>query len=96
MSRSLMLTVSDSSRVGVARREAILMAQLVGFSEVEIGKVGIVATEAASNLVKHARGGQVLLRRLDDRGGRGIEVMAIDRRQPGDGTGGHSKVVKQV
>jgi hypothetical protein len=38
-----------------------------------------VATEAASNLAKHARNGQIVLRSLSESEGNGVEVLALDR-----------------
>src|SRR5262249_20106504 len=40
-------------------------------------KVALVVNELASNLVKHAGGGELIARVLD--GDRGIEVLALDR-----------------
>jgi hypothetical protein len=41
--------------------------------------VALVATEVATNLVKHGRGGHVLIRVLAAPGRQGVRVMAIDR-----------------
>ena len=46
-----------------ARRAAQILATELGFNEAEVGKVAIVATEAATNLVKHAKGGQIVMRK---------------------------------
>jgi hypothetical protein len=39
----------------------------------------LVATEAATNLVKHATGGEIVLRSLAAAEGGGVEVLALDR-----------------
>ena len=44
----------------------------LGFSAAEIGRLGIVVTEAATNLVKHGGGGELLLRTLGSDGTRGV------------------------
>jgi hypothetical protein len=41
--------------------------------------VALVATEIATNLVKHARGGEVIVRSLTAIEGGGLELLAIDR-----------------
>ena len=72
------IPVAEQSQVGEARRAVAALAGMLGFSEAECGNAAIVATEAATNLVKHARDGVLLLRRW--RTGRvfGIEVLALD------------------
>jgi anti-sigma regulatory factor (Ser/Thr protein kinase) len=69
------VAVTDASQVGQARRAAAALALQLGFDETEGGKVALTVTEAASNLVKHAGGGEIVLRGLED----GIEILALDR-----------------
>lgn len=69
----------DASQTGEARRAAMTLAESLGFGETERGRVAIVATEAATNLVKHARDGLLLLRPLEAGGRSGIEILALDR-----------------
>lgn len=70
------IVVREGSSVGASRREAALLAENLGFSEETVGRVGIVVTEAANNLVKHANGGEILLREVGDKG---LELLAIDK-----------------
>jgi anti-sigma regulatory factor (Ser/Thr protein kinase) len=58
---------------------ATLLAQRLGFGESECGKVALVVTEAATNLIKHAGGGELLLRPLERGGVQGLEVLALDK-----------------
>lgn len=87
MSASQQVAVSDASSVGEARRRAQGFAEALGFGEHERAQIGIVVTETASNIVKHARGGSILMRALsgaslEGAGGRavgdGLEILAID------------------
>jgi anti-sigma regulatory factor (Ser/Thr protein kinase)/serine/threonine protein phosphatase PrpC len=74
--------VADSSHVGDVRRLAALMASDVGLDEEDAGRVALVATEATSNIVKHAGSGLVLLRQLRPAEGGApgaIEILALDR-----------------
>src|SRR5262245_38968592 len=73
------LAVPESSQVGEARRAAVALADGLGFGEADAGKVALVVTEAASNLVKHGGGGELLLGVLERDGVAGIEVLALDR-----------------
>ncbi len=73
------LEVSDTSAIGQARRAASQLAESLGFDREEVGKVALVVTEAASNLVKHAGLGELLLHPLGRGESRGIDVLALDR-----------------
>jgi anti-sigma regulatory factor (Ser/Thr protein kinase) len=74
-----LLGVHDTSGAGHARRTAADLAQDLGFSTEDVGRLGIIVTEAATNLVKHGGGGELLLRTLDADGARGIGLLALDR-----------------
>jgi len=71
--------ISERSEVGAARRAAIQLVESRGFDETQTGKVGLCVTEAATNIVKHARTGKVLLRVLERGDVLGLEIIALDR-----------------
>lgn len=71
--------VIESSQVAAARRVAVEAAAALGFDEVEAGRVAIVATELASNVLKHGGGGELLIQHYADAGGLGVELIALDR-----------------
>ncbi|WP_415844701.1 ATP-binding protein [Stutzerimonas zhaodongensis] len=73
------LAIEDESQVGHARRVSQAMATQLGFSEVDAGRVAIVATELATNLLKHAQHGALHLRAIPAQTGSGIELIAVDR-----------------
>jgi anti-sigma regulatory factor (Ser/Thr protein kinase) len=76
----LVLPVTDPSQPGEARRRLVELARAVGLDETDAGRVALVATELATNLVKHIPGGGVLLGQpLDLRDATGIEILALDR-----------------
>jgi anti-sigma regulatory factor (Ser/Thr protein kinase) len=68
------IEIKEESQTGQARRRAQTMAVNAGLSHDEANNVSIIASEAATNLVKHGGGGEILLRELIS----GIEVLAID------------------
>ena len=74
------VAVTESSQPAAARRAAVLLAQAGGMSEPTLGNVALVVTELATNLVKHAKGGELLIRPLTAPDGEacGIEVLALD------------------
>ena len=58
--------VEDASQVGECRRAAQRLAETFGFNETCAARAGIVATELANNLLRHAGGGELLIQGLDD------------------------------
>lgn len=79
MRESVAITITESSQTGEARRAAIALATRLGFRETERGKVGIVVTEVASNLIQHGQGGVLLLRLIEHNSAIGIEVLSLDK-----------------
>lgn len=79
MSNSLALPIIEQSQAGEARRTAVALATRLGFNETERGKVSLVVTEVANNLVRHARDGVLLLQALEKNGIAGLEIFALDK-----------------
>lgn len=73
------IEVLESSQVSEARRVAVELAKIQGFDVESAGRVAIVVTELATNLIKHALGGRILIGRFDDTTGAGVECMSLDR-----------------
>ena len=72
------VAVAESSQVSAARFAARHAAESAGFSEEDVYRAGLVATELASNLVKHATGGEVLIRLVSRVPVGEMELIAID------------------
>jgi anti-sigma regulatory factor (Ser/Thr protein kinase) len=79
MSSGLLIQVTESSQVAEARRRGMSVAASLGFDENTSGRVALVVTEAATNLIKHARGGEVFIGPAADGAHRGVQVIAIDK-----------------
>jgi anti-sigma regulatory factor (Ser/Thr protein kinase) len=75
---SVRVPLDDLSRVGEARRMADTLARAAGLDEGARGALGVVVTEAATNLARHARAGVVLLRDTTPTGRPGVELLAVD------------------
>src|SRR5579875_3418769 len=72
------LAVRDDSEVAQARRAAATLAVRLAFDEEEAGRVALVATELATNLLKHG-GGELLLGGYeDDVEDAGVQLVALD------------------
>jgi anti-sigma regulatory factor (Ser/Thr protein kinase) len=72
------LEVSDLSHVGACRRAALGMAERWQFDETASGRVSLVATELATNLIRHAGGGELLIQPIEYDSEIQIELLSID------------------
>ncbi len=75
-SHMVAVQLGDPSRVGEVRRAAVRLAADSGLDETAVGRVALIATELATNIVKHAARGEMIVRLLDD--DEGLEMIAID------------------
>jgi anti-sigma regulatory factor (Ser/Thr protein kinase) len=73
------VSVQDQSHTAEARRNAMQLATELAFDEAQAGNVGVVVTEAARNLLKHAGGGELVVRALQANGSAAVEMLAIDK-----------------
>jgi anti-sigma regulatory factor (Ser/Thr protein kinase) len=73
------VAVNDASHVAQARGDAVAIAGRSGFGESEAGRVALVATELATNLIKHGGGGEMLIGAYEDGDGSGVQLIALDR-----------------
>ena len=73
------VALEDDSCIGHARRTAQSVANGLGFDEQDAGRVALLATELASNVLKHAGRGELHLRSLPHADGALLELLAVDR-----------------
>jgi anti-sigma regulatory factor (Ser/Thr protein kinase) len=73
------IIVTESSQIGDARRSAVALSKRLGFGQTRVGEAGIIATELATNLVKHGGGGQLLIGGYADETGSGLEFLSLDK-----------------
>ncbi|MEO8596374.1 MAG: ATP-binding protein [Candidatus Solibacter sp.] len=82
MAESLRIAVNESSQTAEARRTARAAARRAGMDEKLEEQVAIVVTEACTNLLKHASGGELLINSASsERPGAlpAFEVLALDQ-----------------
>lgn len=79
MEKAYWVGIADSTHTAEARRRALELASRLGFEQVEAGSVGLVVTEAAKNLLKHAGGGDLIVRGVEHDGVPVLEMLALDR-----------------
>lgn len=73
--------VTEQSQIAEPRRTVMWLADQLGFGEGRAGQAALIVSELATNLVKHATHGEMLLRALalDGLEPDGIEIVALDR-----------------
>jgi anti-sigma regulatory factor (Ser/Thr protein kinase) len=72
------IAVTALDQVGQARRAVDALAVAQGLDPAPRGRLGIAATELATNLAKYGRSGVLMLRPTDE-GICGVELIALDR-----------------
>ncbi|TFW16708.1 ATP-binding SpoIIE family protein phosphatase [Duganella callida] len=73
------IAISHASDVAAARRIGQGLASVLGLNETRAGQLAIVISEAATNILKHAGEGRMLLSIVCHGAQRCIEVLAIDQ-----------------
>lgn len=74
-----LVTVSEPTHVSEARRRAADIAHILGVGELTGGRIALVVTEMATNLLKHAGGGEIFLGVTGATQRRGMQVVGMDR-----------------
>lgn len=92
------IRVEEESAVGLCRRTASTAAERLGYPATRVAEIGLAVTEIGTNLHRHAREGDLLVRLIRAAGQAAIEIVALDRgpgitdlelaRQDGQSTGG--------
>jgi anti-sigma regulatory factor (Ser/Thr protein kinase) len=75
----MIASIADPSQVSAARRAAADFARASGFDETATGRIALVATEMATNLLKHAAAGEIVIDNFADRDGAGLELLSLDK-----------------
>jgi anti-sigma regulatory factor (Ser/Thr protein kinase) len=89
--RQVAFPIGEPTDIAAVRRAASDLAERLHFGAVGIGQLAIVVTEAATNILKHAGRGEILLRPLHRGARAGVEILAIDAG-PGMGNLSNSMV----
>lgn len=79
MNQQFFYPITEKSQVGEARRRTGEVVEHLGFDQTTAEKVAIVVTELATNLLKHAGEGELVVRPLHTAQETGIEILALDR-----------------
>jgi anti-sigma regulatory factor (Ser/Thr protein kinase) len=71
--------IGEPTEAAAVRRKAEAMAVRIGFDPTRTGQIAIIVMELATNIIKHAQRGEMLITECRDETGRGLEVLALDK-----------------
>jgi anti-sigma regulatory factor (Ser/Thr protein kinase) len=69
---------ADRSYFAILKRQIHSLALQANFSPSKIGEIDIIVAELVSNMVKHANGGEVLVKLIEEEGIQGLEMIGFD------------------
>jgi len=72
------IEINEQSHLILAQKRTIKMTIIIGFNQVIGEEIAIVARELASNLYKHAKGGKLILKPINNGSRKGIQITSID------------------
>jgi anti-sigma regulatory factor (Ser/Thr protein kinase) len=75
----MLIEITEPAHAGDARRKAVAIASSLQMDETRCGQVALVTTEVATNVIKHAGRGYILLQRLRSNGDFGVRVTGVDK-----------------
>src|SRR5947209_4015748 len=78
-SLSTLVIIDEQTQIGGARRSAVEIGHASGLSADAVGRLAIVVTEAATNIIRHAGHGVMVFRPLVSESSATIEVLALDK-----------------
>lgn len=75
----ILISVRETTDVATARRLVSGLAATLGLDAEDSGALAIVVTEAATNLVKHGGGGELIVGNVTGNSAPAIQILAMDR-----------------
>jgi len=78
LTRQEVFAVTHASDVAAVRRSGQKLADALGFDETRAGRLALVITEAATNILKHAGEGEIHVGPAQSGAGVGVDVLALD------------------
>jgi anti-sigma regulatory factor (Ser/Thr protein kinase) len=75
---STLLVIDEQTQIGAARRSAVELGHGAALGPDAVGRLAIGVTEAATNIIRHAERGLIVLRTLNSESHPVIEILALD------------------
>ena len=77
--KQVVFNLNDRSYLNIIKKDIIRFAEPVNFSTKRIAELELIISEIATNLLKHAGGGEFIVRLLAENGNKGLEILSIDK-----------------
>src|SRR6188768_1374215 len=74
----LLFKVSDRSYFALVKKEIRALGIQQEFSEERTGQLDIIVAELCSNLIKHATHGSLIVKHIEEKTNKGLEILCID------------------
>jgi anti-sigma regulatory factor (Ser/Thr protein kinase) len=74
----LLFKVSDRSYFALVKKEIRSLGINQGFSEERTGQLDIIVAELCTNLIKHASHGSLIVKHIEEKTNKGLEILCID------------------
>lgn len=74
----VLFPLSDRSYVSLLKKDIKKIAEQIGFDAKRLAEIAIIVSEIASNLIKHTKGGSILVKHVVNGESEGIEIISID------------------
>ena len=72
--------IPDRSYLSITKRDISKLLEHYNFTEEESGKINIIVSELCTNLIRHANGGEILFKAIEENGTtQGVEILSIDK-----------------
>jgi anti-sigma regulatory factor (Ser/Thr protein kinase) len=75
----MIIRLSDPTDAAEARRHAVAEAEEINLGEKDRGSLAIAVTEMATNVVKHAGSGTIVVERILRNGSSGVRILGLDK-----------------
>jgi anti-sigma regulatory factor (Ser/Thr protein kinase) len=73
------IAITHTSDIAAARRAGQRLADAIGLDAIHAGRLALLISEAATNILKHAVDGRLFLSLVRSGAVRGVDVLALDR-----------------
>lgn len=74
----VVFNLTERSYLNIIKKDIAKIAVLAGLSSKKIAEIELIVSEISTNLLKHAGGGEIIVRALYE-GHKGIEILSIDK-----------------
>ncbi|MCE7060292.1 ATP-binding SpoIIE family protein phosphatase [Dyadobacter sp. CY343] len=76
--KQVVFNLTDRSYLNILKKDIVRIAEPAGLSAKRVAELELVVSEITTNLLKHANGGELVVRVISESANKGIEILSID------------------